>query len=49
MQTFFKDFIYLIEREHRGEVGEGEGGEGEADTPLSGESDLGLDLRTLRS
>jgi len=39
-----KDFIYLRERAHAG----GEGEE-ETDSPLSGESDVGLNPRTLGS
>ena len=37
-------FIYLFERAEAGGAGEGE-----ADSPLSGEPDAGLDPRTLRS
>ena len=47
---FFKDFIYLFdtEREHTRVKQQAEG-EGEADAPLNGEPDTGLDPRTLRS
>jgi len=48
---FFKDFIYLFEREHE-KRGDSEGEaeeEGEADSPLSKEPNVGLDPRTLRS
>ena len=38
-----KDFIYLLERE-----GTGGGAEGEADSSLSWEPNVGLDRRTLR-
>ena len=41
---FFKDFIYLTERENVKA-----GGGAEADSPLSREPDVGLDLRTLGS
>ena len=44
---FFKDFIYLQKTVHK-ERGEADG-EGDADSPLSREADLGLNPRTLRS
>ena len=40
---FFKDFLFIYERETDTE------GEGQADSTLSMEPDLGLYLRTLRS
>ena len=45
---FLNDFIYLAEKSERAQVGLAEGG-GEAGSPLSRESDAGLDPRTLRS
>ena len=44
---FLKDFIYLLERMH--ELGGGAEGDQEADSPLSGEPDVGLQPRTLGS
>ena len=46
---FFKDFVYLFEKERENEQGGGTEGEGEADSSLSREPDTGLDPRTLRS
>ena len=46
-----KDFIYLFNTDRKGErtqVGGAAEGEGEADSPLSKEPDVGLDPRTLR-
>ena len=43
MDHFFKDFIYLRRERESTE------GEGEADSLLSREPDMGLDPRTLRS
>ena len=48
---FFKDFIYLFERQHEREReheqrGQGKG-EGEADSLLNREPDVDLDPRTL--
>jgi len=50
----FKDFIHLRERERahtseRAQAGGAAEGEGETDSALSREPDVGLDLRTLRS
>ena len=47
---FFKDFIYLFDRE-RSQVGReaGREREREAGSPLSREPDVGLNPRTLRS
>ena len=45
---FFKDLTYLFMREKAQAGGEAEGEE-EADSPLSGEPDVGLDPRTQRS
>ena len=44
---FFKDFIYLFDREREQVEGAAEG-EDEAGSPLRREVDMGLDLRTLR-
>ena len=44
----FKYLIYLTEREKE-RAQAGREGEGEADSPLSREPDLGLDPRTLES
>ena len=47
---FFKDFIYLFDREKSQVDGEaGREREREAGSPLSREPDAGLDPRTLRS
>ena len=52
---FFKDFIYLFERERESKRerehkwGGGAERKGEADFPLSSEPDSGLDPRTLKS
>lgn len=50
---FFKIFIYLCERESTHACVSGAGGraegQGQADSVLSSEPHLGLDLRTLRS
>lgn len=43
---FFKNFIYLFDREQAGRAAEGEG-EGDAAPLLSKEPDAGLDPRTL--
>ena len=48
--NFFKDFIYLSERERdRAQAGGEAEAEGEAGSPLSKEPDAGLDPRTLGS
>ena len=44
---FFKDFIYLSDREHKQE--QQAEGEEEAGSPLSREPDVGIDPRTLGS
>ena len=56
LSDYFKDFIYLFETERererahtRGGEWGGAEGEGEADSPLSREADVGLDPRTLGS
>ena len=50
---FLKDFIYLFETRQESEHEQGGGAkgerEGEADSPLSRDPDLGLNPRTLRS
>lgn len=51
---FFKKKVYYLfiwerERKHWAVEGGGTEGEGEADFPLSKESNVGLDPRTLRS
>ena len=47
---FFLDFIHSSEREReKAQVRRGAEGEGEADSPLSTEPDMGLDSKTLRS
>lgn len=49
MNIFFKDFIYLLDRE-RSQAGREVGRErGEAGSPLSRKTEAGLDPRTLRS
>ena len=50
-KLFFRDFIYLLERQReRGSKREQElGGEGEVGFPLSRQPDVGLDPRTLGS
>jgi len=45
---FFKDFIYLFDREHKRGKQQAEG-EGEAGSPLGREPDAGLDPGTLGS
>ena len=44
-----KDFIYLFENEKERDHEQGERAEGEVDSSLSRESDVGLDPRTLGS
>ena len=47
---FFKDFIYLYERERMSRGwGRGRERESQVDSPLSREPDVGLNPRTLRS
>ena len=46
----FKDYLFIREREHAQASGEQQAeGEGEADSPLIKESNVGLDPRTLGS
>ena len=52
LSHFFKDFIYLFDRERvqeRAQAGETAEGEGEAGILLSKEPDVELDPRTLKS
>ena len=51
MRTFLKRFIYLFDREkERERVSGGERRENpQADFPLNGEPNVGLDLKNLRS
>ena len=46
---FLKIYLSILEREREQERGMGRGTESQADSPLSVEPDLGLDLMTLRS
>ena len=48
VSRFILFLIDLNQREHKQEEQQAEG-EGEADSPLNGEPDAGLDPRTLRS
>ena len=41
--SFFKDFIYLLERESEVQAGRAAEGEGVAGSPLVREADMGLD------